>query len=306
MKIFNEMKRILFFIIALAFFSSTNAQTLKPYILGATLTSSMNDAKQLLRTGLENAGFTVVGEYSPAEDASRYVMIVSHPALDKAVKMTGGLTGFASTLHVGITKENGTLNITYMNPEYWGNAYFRDDFPKVTAEYSKVGQSLKKSLENIGTPKDLPFGSKKGIKTSNLRKYHYMFGMPYFDDVIELEEFDSHAKAVSTIDNALKTGKPGVNLVYKHTVPGTDLTLYGIALTGEKGESSFLPKIDLNSPKHTAFLPYDLLVNGNEVVMLHGRFRIAISFPDLTMGTFTKIMSTPGDIEDLLEQLVEK
>jgi hypothetical protein len=44
---------------------------------------------------------------------------------------------------------------------------------------------------------------------------------------------------------------------------------------------------------------------GNEVHMLHGRFRIALAFPDLTMGTFTKIMSTPGNIQDLLEQLVE-
>jgi len=39
--------------------------------------------------------------------------------------------------------------------------------------------------------------------------------------------------------------------------------------------------------------------------MLHGRFRIALSFPDLTMGTFTKIMSTPGEIEDLLSSLTK-
>jgi len=44
---------------------------------------------------------------------------------------------------------------------------------------------------------------------------------------------------------------------------------------------------------------------GGKVLMLHGRFRIAISFPDLTMGTFSKIMSTPGNIEDLLKQVVE-
>ena len=66
-----------------------------------------------------------------------------------------------------------------------------------------------------------------------------------------------------------------------------------------------MPKIDLASPKHTAFLPYELLVDDNEAHMLHGRFRIALSFPDLTMGTFTKIMSMPGDIEDLLKQLAE-
>ena len=66
-----------------------------------------------------------------------------------------------------------------------------------------------------------------------------------------------------------------------------------------------MPKIDITSPSHTAFLPYEFLVMDNEVHLLHGRFRIALSFPDLTMGTFTKIMSTPGDIEDLLKQIVE-
>jgi hypothetical protein len=39
--------------------------------------------------------------------------------------------------------------------------------------------------------------------------------------------------------------------------------------------------------------------------MLHGRYRIALSFPDLTMGTFTMIMSTPPTIKKMLEQLVE-
>jgi len=43
----------------------------------------------------------------------------------------------------------------------------------------------------------------------------------------------------------------------------------------------------------------------NEVHMLHGRFRVAIAFPGLTIGTFTKIMSTPENIQDLLEQLAD-
>jgi len=224
------MKRLLLFFAALSFLSTINAQTLKPYILGSTLKGSMTDAKQLVKTGLGNAGFTIVGEYSPAEDVSRYVMVVSHPALDKAVKKIGGLTGFASTLRMAITDENGTLNITYTNPVYWGNAYFRNDFPKVATEYSEVESSFKRSLEGIGTSVNSPFGSKKGLKISNLRKYHYMFGMPYFDDVEELGNFDSHADAVASIDKVLKEGKPGVSLVYKHNVPGTELTLYGISL----------------------------------------------------------------------------
>jgi hypothetical protein len=40
--------------------------------------------------------------------------------------------------------------------------------------------------------------------------------------------------------------------------------------------------------------------------MLHGRFRIALHWPELTMGTFMKIMSTPGNIEEFMEGITEK
>jgi len=297
-------KLISIFIILLAGFTATS-QTLKPYILGATNSGSIDDVKALTKSGLEEAGFSIAGEYMPVEDASRWVMVVSHPALDNAVKSVGGLTGFASTLRVGITKEDNIINISYTNPPYWGNAYFRDDFDKVAGDYTKVEAAFTKAMANVSEAKGMPFGSEEGEEVDDLRDYHYMFMMPYFDETKEFGEFDTHQAAIDKIVESLKWGKPGVKLVYRHDVPGTKLTLYGFALSGEKGETVFMPKIDLATPKHTAFLPYELLVKDNEVHMLHGKFRIALSFPDLTMGTFTKIMSTPGDIEDLLKQLVE-
>ena len=279
-------------------------QSLKPYML-ASVVSDLDNAKIDVRENLELNGFKVVGEYMPVKDENRWVIIVSHPELDKAVKSVGGLTGFASTLRVALTQESSGVNISYTNPSYWGNAYFRDDYPEVEANYQAVISSFSKSLNKVGTIKKVTFGAEEGLEVEDLRKYHYMFGMPYFDETKELGEFDSHEEALAKIENSLKWGKQGVTLVYKHNVPGTKLTLMGFALSGETGESNFMPKIDISSPKHTAFLPYELLILDNEVHMLHGRYRIALSFPDLTMGTFTKIMSTPGDIEDLLKQLVE-
>lgn len=299
------MKKLFSILLMIVAVSAANSQTLKPYILGSTLNGTFDEAKSALKSSLEAAGFTVVGEYMPANDASRWIMIVSHPALDNAVKSVGGLTGFAATLRAAITKEDNVINITYTNPAYWGNAYFRDDFGKVASDYDIITAAFKQAVDGVGTAKGTPFGSEKGIEADDLHDYHYMFGMPYFDETKELGDFDNHAEAIAKIEKSLKWGKAGVKLVYKHDVPGTTLTLYGFALSGAKGEETFLPKIDITSPKHTAFLPYELLVKDNEVHMLHGRFRIAIAFPDLTMGTFTKIMSTPGDIEDLLKQLVE-
>jgi hypothetical protein len=299
------MKKLVPILFVLFAVSMANGQTLKPYILGSIFTGNIDDAKNQVSTGLEVAGFTVVGQYMPVADASRWVIIISHPALDNAVKSVGGLTGFASTLRLALTKEDGVINVSYTNPVYWGNAYFRSDFDKVSGEYTKVEAAFKQAVSSVGDAKGSAFGSEEGVEPEDLRKYHYMFGMPYFDETKEFGDFDNHEDVIAKIEKSLKWGKAGVKLVYKHDVPETKLTLYGFALEGETGEGNFMPKIDIGSPKHTAFLPYEFLVMDNEVHMLHGRFRIALSFPDLTMGTFTKIMSTPGDIEDLLKQLVE-
>ena len=94
--------------------------------------------------------------------------------------------------------------------------------------------------------------------------------------------------------------------LFDRDLPGKEVKLYGIALKGETGEGQFVQIIDIAQQKHVTFLPYEfLVVVGKEVRMLHGRFRIALSFPELTMGTFTKIMSTPGEIEDLLSSLTK-
>jgi hypothetical protein len=52
-------------------------------------------------------------------------------------------------------------------------------------------------------------------------------------------------------------------------------------------------------------MPYEIIIQGKEATMLHGRYRIALHWPDLTMGTFTKIMSTPGDIKKVMKDLCE-
>ena len=62
----------------------------------------------------------------------------------------------------------------------------------------------------------------------------------------------------------------------------------------------FLPKI---GEAHVAALPYEIILQGTKATMLHGKYRIALHWPELTMGTFMKIMSTPGDIEDTLEAI---
>ncbi len=50
-------------------------------------------------------------------------------------------------------------------------------------------------------------------------------------------------------------------------------------------------------------MPYEIILQGNKATMLNGKYRLALHWPKLSMGTFMKIMSTPGYIEDTLKEL---
>jgi hypothetical protein len=89
------------------------------------------------------------------------------------------------------------------------------------------------------------------------------------------------------------------------------MTLFGVGLSGVdqddcSSDAYIMGRIDKDSPRHSAHLPYEILVYGNQVEALYGRFRIALSWPHLPMiasdtgATFFSIMCAPGAIEDAL------
>ncbi len=299
------MKSLMIALVLALMLTSGSNKKLKPYILGAQSSKDIATTETIVKQQIKAQGLVIVGSYTPAADANRRVVCFTSPELKKAAAQIGGLTGFAAALRIGITKEGGVVNVSYTNPFYWGNAYYRDDYPKVEKYYITVYNKLIRAMKLCGTYKGQFFGSEEGVEIDDLREYQYMFGMPEFDDVVELKTFSSYQEAVAKVEANLKKSSPDYKKVYAVEIPGKNLKVYGIALTGAEGEKEFMPIIDISKPKHTAFLPYEILVKGKEVVMLHGRFRIALSFPDLTMGTFSKIMSTPGNIEDVMEKIVE-
>lgn len=296
----NKPLALLFIVSIVA--TNLTAQNLQPYILAATSDASLSEISVAVKTNLTAAGLEVIGEYSPAKDSNRKVFVITSDELKDAVNTIGGLTGFAAVLRVALTKEDGIVNISYTNPVYWGNAYFGDNYDQVKSYYISVTEKITTALFKYGETKNIPFGTKDGLTEKSLRKYRYMFGMEKFDDVAKLNEFDSYEDAVNTLDGKLADSE---NLVYSIEYPEEKLKLYGIAVSGKKGEEHFLPIIDILTPKHTAFLPYELLIVDKKAVILHDRYRIALSFPDLTMMTFSKIMSTPGNIKKDLQGYTE-
>ena len=187
----------------------------------------------------------------------------------------------------------------------------------MAAAYRMAGDlaDVRAQLEGaLGAESD--FGSEKNLTAEDLRKYHYTVMMEYFDDPSELAEYDNHAEAVKAVEAGLAAGAGGTAKVYRIDVPGKspegkEMSVFGVAMKGVNaddcsGEEFIMSRIDKDTPRSTAHLPYEMLVYGSDVEALYGRFRIAISLPHLPMmasetcATFMSIMCAPEGIKEAL------
>ncbi len=297
------MKLIKTLLSALPLLVALNAQAadelLKPFILGSKGPGTVAEKTEQAKTALTGAGFSVVGKYSPYADAQ--ILIVTSDELKKnAAASEHG--GFGAIQRVAVTKVNNDVQVSYTNPIYMANAYRMKGDLKGTA--SAMEKALGKSEE---------FGA-NGMTAAQVRKYHYMVGMEYFDEPSLLAEYDSYEEAVKAVDAKLASNKNGVSKVYRVDVPGKKESVFGVAMKGS-GDNKYMDdrfvmsEIDSRDPKSTAHLPYEVLVSDNKVYALYARYRIAINFPDLSMmgqNSFMNIMETPEAVRLVLKKTVEK
>lgn len=265
-------------------------QRLRPYVMAEVASGNMADKASEVKHQLADAGFEVVGEYSPYDTA--HIIVVTNDAL-KANAGKSEFGGYGAAIRVAVTSVEGDLQVSYVNPPYMANAYRMD------SELEDVAEQLASALGAVEA-----FGSEKGVKARKLRKYRYMFMMPSFEGHNLVGEHEGFEAATAAIEAALAEGRAGTSKVYRVDVPGKQEAIFGVAITeGDGSDAHVMERIDGGDRKYSAHLPYEVLVSGGKVYSLHGRFRIAQSFPDLTMGTFTKIMSAPGAIEDTMKAI---
>lgn len=295
------MKNFILSIICLftiGFYAS--AQDLSPYFKVGESSESINEVSNKVISALETSGFTILGKYNPAGSTSLKVVAFTNNKLKNTVIKVKDRGALAAVIKVGMQLVDGKVVISYNNPEYLLRAYLMDDYKTYESVFVAFSNDVKNALSSLGNEFS-PFGGT--VKAKELKKYHYKIMMPYFTDPVELAEFDSFQQGVNIIETNLKAKKGDTKLVYSLVFKGEKVAVYGIGLqNSEEGESYFLPKI---GEAHVAALPYEIILQDNVATMLHGKYRIALHWPDLTMGTFMKIMSTPGDIEDALEAVCE-
>lgn len=267
---------------------------LKPFVLGSKGPGEVAAKADAVKAALAQHGFTVAGTYTPYPNAT-IVIVTNDEMRTTAAKSERG--GFGAAQRVSVTKIGNDVQVSYTNPTYMANAYRMAGDLKETA--AKLQAALGK-VEEYGA---------KGLTAEKLRKYHYTFGMEYFDEPNTLATYPSFEEAVKAVEAGLAAGKQGVTKVYRVDVAGKKEALFGVAMKGEGDAAKFMDdkyimsEIDFKDVRSTAHLPYDILVSDNKVYALYARFRIAISFPDLSMmgaNSFMNIMKSPEAIREAL------
>lgn len=286
--------QLLFGILLIGLSSATLASGLyKPFVMAEPAGGSVEQATNRVTETLVEAGLEILGEYSPYPDGSARVIGVTNEALKKAatIHVTGG---FGAVMRVAITNNNGVIEVSYTNPSYLGHAYRIGDL-------DQIDRVLSRALEGRNS-----FGA-EGFSAEQLANYHYMAFMPYFDDQKELGSFASYEEAITKLDQALAHPDSDLRQVWKVNLPN-EQTLYGVQLHGGEWQGQMknvMAMIDVSSPKSTAALPWELLVSGDTIYYLPGKYRIALMFPDLSMGQFMKISHIPGMMERSAKELMK-
>lgn len=231
---------------------------------------------QELEMKLAAQGLTVIGKHA-VNGNSKYTSIIY--TSDDLKKMGAAPTrGFIAALRILHNAEKKELLVS--NPEYFIRAYFQKDYKD--GMEAPVSKALAAAL-GVLEPTDDELSAKK------LAKYKFMIGMPKYDD------FERVAKgSVEELAEKLESNASG-RIVFRLDIKGDGSSLlYGVGLPD--GIEKFNDKIE--TMNQSQLLPYTVLIEDGEANILHAKYYLALSFPQLTMTEFMKIMSVPGDIKD--------
>jgi hypothetical protein len=268
---------------------------LKPFVLASRAAGEAAAAAEEAKAKLVAAGFEIAGSYAPYDGA--VLLAVTSPAL-RAAAAQQRFGGYAVAQRVSVTSVAGEVQVAYTNPVYMAAGY------RMKADLAPVAASLAAALGKVEE-----YGPRDGKSAKELRGYHYMMSMPYFDDPWTLAKHGSQAEAIAAVEAGLAAGKGRTRKVYRVDV-SPDETVFGVALADGCGaDANVMKEIDFKPLRSTGHLPYELLVSKGEVYALHAKFRIAVNFPDLSMmgdHSFMRIRCAPDSIEGALAKVAGK
>lgn len=225
------------------------------------------------KSKLTGAGFEVVGTYKT--DAGTTILFTNAQMKAMANKPSRGLAAVGRLL---VDDERKQISIA--NPVYFGKAFMQKEYSHATASAELT--SLQKAF---GALKD----STDKWEFDGLAGYHFMVGMPYYEDMSVVGEG-------STTDLVAKAQKAkGTTAVIKLSDDR-----YVAFVEMDRRTNGFVKKIGTQNGE---ILPWAVLIEGGQAKALSAKYYIAISYPLLTMGEFMTIATVPGAVEVDLKKI---
>lgn len=233
-------------------------------------------ALDVLEKKLAENGLVVVGRYAVAGNEKYTSVVYTSDDLKKLGQEPG--RGFVSVMRILHNADAQELVVS--NPEYYLRAFMQKDYQE--GMEAPVEKALESALGTLVPTED-------SLTAKQLAKYHFMMAMPYYDDFVRVAKGPVPELLAKLEANA------GERIVFKLDLKGDGSSvLCGVALPPEI--EGFNEKLGTMGQSH--LLPYTVLIENGEANILHAKYYLALSFPQLSMAEFMTIMSVPGDIED--------
>jgi len=263
------MKNILLSLLVMlgASASSVSAENVSAYLVGDHM-----DVKTA-RKKLKSIGYKILVTYDSVKDGQT-IVFTNDTLKTQASK---NKRAHAAVLRLFVDNQENTISIT--NPVYFGSAFMQDDYNAnvFNAELEKLSGAFP-GLE----------GSKDTLDDDDISGFHFMMGMPYYEDEDTLAK-GSNSELLSKV-------KASGNVLFELQLSDNS-TLVGYKLGDVT--SKFIDKI---GRANSAVLPYCISIEDGKATALAAKYYLAISYPKLSMGEFMTISDVPGAILDDLEK----
>jgi len=268
----NRLKYLIKYILILILAIPAYATDISAYFNGTYSDIKSSKAK------LEEAGFTVLAVTKVDKIGKYNSIIFTNETLKNVANIEG--RGFIATMKLLVDNVNKKVRVT--NPDYFARAYMQDDYKDGMLD--SVTNSLKKEFG--------PFkGSIDKLDIDVLGKFHFMFGMPYYEDVMVLGKGKTNELVALAENNS--------NKEHIFTLKLSD-DRFLVAIDLKKRTKKFVKKLGLHNG---ALLPYTILIENGKAVAMSPKYYISLSYPLLSMSEFTTIATVPGAVKKELSKL---
>lgn len=248
--------------------STVSAEDVSAYLVGEHM-----DAKSA-RKALKSIGYKILATYDSVKDGQT-IVFTNDTLITQAAKEK---RAHAAVLRLFVDNQEKMISIT--NPVYFGRAFMQDDYNEnvFNAELEKISGAFP-GLN----------GSKDALEDGDISGFHFMMGMPYYEDE------DTLAKG-SNSELLSKVKANADNVIFELKVSDNS-TLIGYKLSDvTRGFVSTIGRAN------AAVLPYCISIEDGKATALAAKYYLAISYPKLTMGEFMTISDVPGQIFEDLEK----